>query len=305
MTAYLIRRLVHSVFVLVGVSLLVFVVARMIGDPARLMLPLEASDAQVADLRARLGFDQPIYVQLARYGLDLLRGDFGTSIWLGVPAMSLVLGRFPATVYLAFSVVVFSLVVALPMGILAAIKPRSIVDRLTTVISITGVSMPTFWLALVLIIVFAVNLRWFKTSGYGGIEFLVLPVAALSVVHIGRIGQVVRSCMLDELGKPYVTTARSKGLREAQTVVGHALRNAAIPVITLTADEVAGLINGAVVIEVIFAWPGIGSLALDAIQKRDFPILQADVLLVAASVVLLNLLVDLTYAYVDPRVRYA
>ncbi len=305
MTVYLIRRLIHSCFVLIGVSLLVFFVGRMIGDPARLMLPLEASEAQVEALRVRLGFDQPLYIQLVRFVGDLLRFDFGTSIWQGVPAMSLVLSRFPATVYLTVAVVGFSLLVGIPMGAIAAIWPRSVIDRLTTVISITGISMPTFWLALMLIIVFAVNLRWFKTSGYGGVEYLILPVLALSVVHIGRIAQVVRSCMLDELSRPYVTTARSKGLREADTVVRHALRNAAIPVITLTADEVAGLINGAVVIEVIFAWPGIGQLALDAIERRDFPVVQADVMLVAAVVVLLNLVVDLTYAYLDPRIRYA
>jgi peptide/nickel transport system permease protein len=305
MTVYLIRRLIHSCFVLVGVSLLVFFVGRTIGDPARLMLPLEASEAQVEALRARLGFDQPLYVQLVRFLFDLLRGDFGTSIWQGVPAMSLVVSRFPATVYLSMAVVAFSLAVGLPMGIVAAVWPRSTIDRLTTLISVTGVSMPTFWLALMLIIVFAVNLNWFKTSGYGGLEYLVLPVLALSVVHIGRIAQVVRSCMLDELSRPYVTTARSKGLHEGQTVVRHALRNAAIPVITLTADEVAGLINGAVVVEVIFAWPGIGKLALDAIERRDFPVIQADVILVAAVVVILNLVVDLTYAYMDPRIRYA
>jgi peptide/nickel transport system permease protein len=305
LTAYLIRRLVHSCFVLIGVSLLVFFVSRLIGDPARLMLPLEASEAQVEALRARLGFDQPLYVQFGRFVLDLLRGDFGTSLWQGVPAMSLVLSRFPATIYLASAVVIFSLLVGLPMGIVSAVWPRSLIDRVTTVVSITGVSMPTFWLALVLIITFAVNLRWLKTSGYGGLEFLILPVLALSVVHIGRIAQVVRSCMLDELSRAYVTTARSKGLREHETVLGHALRNAAIPVITLTADEVAGLINGAVVIEVVFAWPGIGLLALDAIERRDFPVVQADVLLVAAAVVILNLVVDLTYAYVDPRIRYS
>jgi peptide/nickel transport system permease protein len=305
MTAYLIRRLFHSIFVLIGVSLLVFFVGRMIGDPARLMLPLEASEAQVQALRTRLGFDQPLYIQLMKFLADLARGDFGMSIWQGVPAMSLVLSRFPATVYLSVVVVGFSLIVALPMGIVAAVWPRSVIDRLTTIISVTGVSIPTFWLALMLIIVFAVNLNWFKTSGYGGPEFIVLPVLALSVVHIGRIAQVVRSCMLDELSRPYVTTARAKGLQEAQAVVKHALRNAAIPVITLTADEVAGLINGAVVIEVIFAWPGIGMLALDAIERRDFPVVQADVMLVAAVVVVMNLVVDLTYAYMDPRIRYA
>jgi peptide/nickel transport system permease protein len=216
-----------------------------------------------------------------------------------------VLSRFPATLYLAFSVVAFSLLIGLPLGITSAVWPRSLADRVTTVVSITGVSTPTFWLALMLIILFAVNLRWFKTSGYGGLEFLVLPVLALSVVHIGRISQVVRSCMLDELSRPYIITARSKGLPEQSTVVGHALRNAAIPVITLTADEVAGLINGAVVIEVVFGWPGIGLLALDAIERRDFPVVQADVMLVAAAVVVLNLVVDLAYAYVDPRIRYA
>lgn len=305
MTAYLIRRLFHSIFVLIGVSLLVFFVGRMIGDPARLMLPLEASEAQVEALRARLGFDQPIYIQLIRFLGDLARFDFGTSIWQGVPAMQLVVNRFPATVYLSFAVVGFSLLLGLPMGIVAAIWPRSAIDRLTTVISVAGVSMPTFWLALMLIILFAVNLGWFKTSGYGGVEFLILPVLSLSVVHIGRIAQVVRSCMLDELSRPYITTARSKGLQEGQMIVRHALRNAAIPVLTLTADEVAGLINGAVVIEVIFAWPGIGLLALDAIERRDFPVVQADVMLVAAVVVFLNLVVDLTYAYLDPRIRYA
>ena len=165
MTAYLIRRLIHSVFVLIGVSLLVFFVGRMIGDPARLMLPLEASEAQVEALRARLGFDQPIYIQLIRFLSDLARGDFGTSIWQGVPAMSLVISRFPATVYLTLAVVAFSLLVALPMGVVAAVWPRSVIDRLTTVLSVTGVSMPTFWLALMLIIVFAVQLNWFKTSG--------------------------------------------------------------------------------------------------------------------------------------------
>jgi peptide/nickel transport system permease protein len=305
MTAYLIRRLFHSIFVLIGVSLLVFFVGRMIGDPARLMLPLEASEAQVEALRARLGFDQPLYIQLMKFLADLARGDFGMSIWQGVPAMQLVLSRFPATVYLSLVVVGFSLIVALPMGVVAAVWPRSVIDRLTTIISVTGVSIPTFWLALMLIIVFAVQLNWFKTSGYGGVEYIVLPVLALSVVHIGRIAQVVRSCMLDELSKPYVTTARAKGLQEGQAVVKHALRNAAIPVITLTADEVAGLINGAVVIEVIFAWPGIGMLALDAIERRDFPVVQADVMLVAAVVVVMNLVVDLTYAYMDPRIRYA
>jgi peptide/nickel transport system permease protein len=304
-TAYILRRLIHSVFVLVGVTILVFFVLRTIGDPARLMLPLEAPEAQVQALRARMGFDQPVPVQLGRFLADAVRGDFGVSVWQGVPAMPLVLSRFPATLYLTAVTIGFSLLIALPLGTLAALRPRSWIDRVTTVFSITGLSMPTFWLALMLILFFAVRLRWVKTSGYGGLEFVVLPVLALCTVHIGRISQVVRSCMLDELSKPYVTTARSKGLTDRAAILSHAFRNAAIPVITLTADEVAGLVNGAVVIEVIFGWPGIGQLALQAIERRDFALVQADVLLVASVVVFINLVVDLSYAYLDPRIRYS
>lgn len=305
MTAYIARRLIHSVFVLVGVTILVFFVLRTIGDPARLMLPLEAPEAQVQALRARMGFDQPLPVQLGRFLGDAVRGDFGVSVWQGVPAMPLVLSRFPATLYLTAVTIGFSLLIALPLGTFAALRPRTWIDRVTTVFSIAGLSMPTFWLALVLILFFAVKLRWVKTSGYGGLEFVVLPVLALCTVHIGRISQVVRSCMLDELSKAYMTTARSKGLTDRAAVLGHAFRNAAIPVITLTSDEVAGLVNGAVVIEVIFGWPGIGQLALQAIERRDFALVQADVLLVATAVVFINLAVDLSYAYLDPRIRYS
>lgn len=304
MTAYILRRLVHSVFVLFGVSIMVFFVLRTIGDPARLMLPLEASEEQIQALRTRMGFDQPIPVQLARFLADGAHGDFGVSVWQGVPALPLVWSRFGATVYLTICVVSFSILIALPLGTIAALRPRSLIDRVATVLSITGLSMPTFWLALMLILWFAVGLRWVKTSGYGGLEFVALPVLALCTVHIGRISQVVRSCMLDEMSRAYVTTARSKGLSERTAVFGHALRNAAIPVLTLTADEIAGLVNGAVIIEYIFGWPGIGQLALQAIERRDFPLVQADVILVATVVVFINLLVDLAYAYLDPRIRY-
>jgi len=304
MTAYLVRRLVHSVFVIVGLMVVVFVVTRMLGDAARLMLPIEAPEAQYLALRQKLGLDQPLYVQLLQYMLQQARGDFGMSLWQGVPATQLVLSRFPATLYLAVSAITFSFLIALPIGTISAIKPRSGIDRLTTVLSFVGISMPTFWLALILITLLAVNLGWFKTSGYGGPEYLVLPVLSLCSVHIGRIAQVVRSSMLDEMGKQYVVTARSKGVVERRVVLHHALRNAALPIITLTADELAGLVNGSVIIEVIFGWPGIGLLAMEAIERRDFPVIQADVFVVAASVVLLNLFVDLSYAYLDPRVRF-
>jgi peptide/nickel transport system permease protein len=305
MSRYVLRRLAHSVFVLAGLSVVVFVVTRMIGDPARLMLPLEATEAQYRAVRDQLGLDDPLLVQFARFAADLLRGDFGLSIWQRLPAGQLVLDRIPATLYLAFSVIGFALLVAVPMGAVAALRPRSFVDRLTTTLSIVGVSTPTFWLALMLILLLAVQVPVFRTSGYGGPEYLVLPLLALSVNHIGRIAQVVRSCMLDELSKAYVVTARSKGLSERATVTRHVLRNTAIPVITLAGDEIAGLVNGSVVIEVIFGWPGIGQLAISAIERRDLPLIQADVLIVAAMVVFINLVVDLAYAYLDPRIRYA
>ncbi len=305
MIRYVLRRLLYSVFVLLGLTIVVFVVTHLLGDAARLMLPLDATNDQYRQLRHQLGFDQPLYVQLLQYVLQLAHGNFGISTWQGVPAMQLVLARFPATLYLTAVVISSSLIIAIPLGMVAAASPNSPIDRITSIISLVGVSLPTFWLALLMIAFFAVKLGWFKTSGYGGPEYVVLPAISLCVVSIGRIAQVVRSSMLEEMGKAYMTTARSKGLSERSVIYGHALRNAALPVITLTGDEIAGLVNGSVVIEVIFAWPGIGFLAMQAIQNRDFPVIQADVLLVAVAVVAVNLIIDLAYAYLNPRIRYS
>jgi peptide/nickel transport system permease protein len=304
MLGYLLRRLLYAVFVVLGLSVAVFVVTHLIGDAARLMLPVEATDAQYQAMRSQLGLDRPLLVQLLDYLAHLARGDFGDSTWQHVPALQLVLSRFPATLYLTAAVISVAILVAVPMGLLAAMRPHSWVDRATSALALAGVSTPTFWIALLLIALFAVRLGWFKTSGYGGLEFLVLPVLSLCAVHIGRLAQVVRAGMLDELNKMYVVTARSKVLRERSTLYRHALRNAALPILTVLGDELAGLINGSVVIEVIFAWPGIGLLAMTAIQQRDFPLVQADVILVALAVVLLDLAIDLGYAYLDPRVRY-
>jgi peptide/nickel transport system permease protein len=196
------------------------------------------------------------------------------------------------------------MLVALPLGIFSALRPGSIADRVTTVFCFAGISVPTFWLALMLILILAVTLRWFKTSGYGGLEYIVLPTLSLSWYTSGRMAQMVRSCMLDEMDRPYLTTARAKGLAEHTVVVVHALRNAAIPIITMTGDQLAHLASGAVIIEVIFGWPGVGQLAIAAIERRDFPVIQADVLVVAAIVILLNLLVDILYGWMDPRIRY-
>lgn len=305
MARYVLRRLIQSIFVLVGLTVVVFFVTRQVGDVARLMLPVDATEQQYLDMRRVLGVDDPLLLQFWRYLTDILRGDFGMSIWQNQPAMELVAARFPATALLAFATLGFSLAVALPVGIAAALKPGSIFDRLATVISIFGLSVPTFWLALLMIALFSVQLGWFKTSGYGGIDYLILPMLAISAQSIGRLAQVVKTSMLDVLNAQYLVTARSKGLFERVILIRHALRNALLPIVTIIGDEMIGLLNGSVVIEVIFGWPGIGKLTIDAIERRDFAVIQASVIFVALAVVIVNMIVDLIYAWLDPRIRYS
>jgi peptide/nickel transport system permease protein len=305
MLRYLAGRLAQSLLVLAGLTIVVFIVSRQIGDAARLMLPLDATQEQYLRMREYLGLDRPLAAQFLDYVLDLSRGDFGISLWQNVPAMDLVLSRFPATALLASATVAFALLLALPVGILAALKPGSIFDRMATVVSIFGLSVPPFWLALILITVFSVNLGWFPTSGYGGLEYLALPMLALAAQSVGRLTQVVRSSMLDVLSSPYLTTARSKGLKEHIVLIRHALRNALLPILTIAGDEFVGLLNGSVAIEFIFGWPGIGQLTLAAIQQRDFAVIQACVIFVALLVVAINFIIDLLYAWSDPRIRYA
>jgi peptide/nickel transport system permease protein len=301
---YLLRRLLHSVFILLGLVVAVFFATHLLGDPARLMLRPEATEEQVQALREELGLDDPILVQFARYMGDLARGDFGDSLWQRVPALPIVLDRLPATLYLAGVTLAVAVPLALVLGIVSAIRPRSLVDRVVTVVSLAGVSIADFWLGLMLILLFAVELGWVPTSGYGGLSYVILPAAALAVRPMGRISQVVRGAMLDELRRAYVTTARAKGLRERVVVVYHTLKNAAIPTITLMGDEAASLLNGAVVIETLFGWPGVGILLIQAIQRRDLPLIESTAIVIAVMIVGVNLLVDLTYSIVDPRVRY-
>jgi peptide/nickel transport system permease protein len=305
MARYVLKRFIQSIFVLVGLTVVVFFVTRQIGDVARLMLPIDATEEQYIQMRHTLGVDDPLIVQFWRYALSLLRGDFGISLWQHVPAMGLVIQRFPATALLAFATLIFSFAIALPVGTAAALRPGSIFDRAATVLSIFGLSVPTFWLALLLIAVFALQLGWFKTSGYGGLQYLILPMLAISAQSIGRLAQVVRTSMLDVLTSQYLVMARSKGLFERVILIRHALRNAMLPIVTIVGDELIGLLNGSVVIEVIFGWPGIGKLTIDAIERRDFVVIQASVVFVAIMVIVVNLLVDLLYAWLDPRIRYS
>jgi peptide/nickel transport system permease protein len=246
-----------------------------------------------------------LLVQYGRFVGGALTGDFGDSVWQRVPVWPLVLSRLPATALLAFVTVTLAVLVAVPVGTLSAVRPGSLLDRAVTLVSLTGVCVPSFWFALMLILVFAVNLRMFPTSGYGEWKHLALPVLALVVKSSGRIAQVVRTSMIEEMNRGYVSTARAKGLSERTVTYYHALKNAAIPIITLTSGELISLLDGTVVIEWIFAWPGLGLLAIDAISQRDLPLVQGAVVLYASMVVVMNLLVDLLYARIDPRVRFA
>ncbi len=300
----MIRRLLHSIIILFGLVIVVFFVTHMLGDPARLMLRPEATEEQVQALRDTLGLNDPLHVQFGRYMSNLAQGDFGDSIWQRVPALPIVLDRIPATLYLAGVTLLLSVPLAILLGIISAVRPRSIADRLVTVFSLGGVSTADFWLGLMLILLFAVQLRWLPTSGYGGLEFVILPAVALAVRPMGRISQVVRSAMLDEMSKPYMVTARSKGLKERVVVFRHALKNAFIPVVTLAGDEASVILNGAVVIETLFGWPGVGVLLIQAIERRDLPLIEASVISIAVMIVTVNLIVDLAYTLLDPRVRY-
>lgn len=305
MTRYIARRLIYSVLVLASLTVVVFFITHLIGDPARLILPLDATEAQYQALRSSLGLDLPLHIQFLRFVAQVLQGDFGKSIWQGTPALTVVFEHFPATLYLAICTILVTTLVSVPLGIACALAPRSLLDRVTGAICFTGISMPTFWLALILILVFAVRLGWFRTSGYGGLPYLVLPVLTLSAVSIGRMTQLVRTSMLDEIDKPYMTTARAKGLFKRAIIYRHALRNAAIPIITFVGYEIASLVNGAVVVEVIFGWPGIGQLIMTSIERRDFPVIQANVLVVATLIVSINLVIDIVYGLIDPRIRYS
>lgn len=300
----MVRRFFHSLLVLLGLVVVVFFVTHSLGDPARLMLRPEATEEQIQAMRDTLGLNDPLQVQFGRYMRNVARGDFGNSIWQRVPALPVVLDRIPATLYLASVTLALALPLAVLLGIVSALWPRSVADRVVTLVSLTGVSTADFWLGLMLILVFAVRLNWLPTSGFGGLQYVILPALALAFRPLGRVSQVVRSSMLDELSKNYVTTARAKGIGERGVILFHTLKNAAIPIITLSGDEAAALLNGAVVIETLFGWPGVGVLLIQAIERRDLPVIEAAVITIAAMIVTVNLVVDLIYARLDPRIRY-
>jgi ABC-type dipeptide/oligopeptide/nickel transport system permease component len=300
---YILKRLFHSIFVLVGISVVVFAILHLTGDPAALLMPPEATPEQVAQFRKEMGFTDPLPVQYWRFFKGTLHGDFGNSFRHSQPALGLVLERMPATIQLTFAALIIALMIAIPAGIVSAIRRNSILDHLGMTGALLGQSMPVFWLGVMLILIFSVTLRWFPSSGRGGIDHLILPAVTLGMFSMARTARVMRSSMLEVLGKEYMTTAKAKGLAPQVVILKHALKNAAIPVVTIIGMELGTLLGGAVITETIFAWPGVGRLAIQAIYNRDYPVVQAAVFILASIFVLINLLVDITYTYLDPQVK--
>ena len=299
---FLASRLEQAAFVLLGVSFAVFALSHLSGDPVSLMVGPTATQADIEALRQSMNLDRPFFMQYAAFLGGVLQGDFGTSLWQHQPALGLVLERFPFTIQLAAAALFLALLVAVPLGILSAVYRNSLLDRLAIGTSLVGQSVPGFWLGLLLILLFSVTLRLLPTGGSGSLLHLILPAVTLAAFTMGRIARLVRTNMLDALNSDALRTARAKGLREMTVVLKHGLRNAAIPIVTLIGLDASSLLGGAVITETIFAWPGLGRLVVQAISQRDFPLVQAATLCIAVIVVAVNLIVDLSYSFLDPRV---
>jgi peptide/nickel transport system permease protein len=304
MPRYLIRRLGRAIFALWGISTIVFIVLRLSGDPAVLLLPQEASVEDVMRLRYDLGLDDPFLLQYLRFLGNSAVGNFGESLRHREPAMELVRSHLWATLELSFAAFFVAAVVAVPIGILAALKPNSLYDHAVMTLTLIGQSAPTFWIGIMLILTFGLELRWFPIGGRGTVSHLVMPALTLGAFAMASIARLTRSAMLDVLSLDYINTARAKGLSNSSVIWKHALKNAAIPVVTIMGLQFGALLGGAVVTETVFSWPGIGRLAIQGIYNRDYPVVQASVFIAAAFFVVINVVVDLLYTLLDPRIRY-
>jgi glutathione transport system permease protein len=305
LAGYLARRALGALWALIGVAIVVFLILHLTGDPASVMMPPEATKAEIDAFRHAEGFDRPLIVQFAWFVGSAAHGDLGLSMRHQVPAMALALERLPATIVLAGTAFLIVALIGVPAGVLSALRPRTWIDYAARVIALIGQSAPTYWIGLMLILLFAVRLGWFPASGIGDWRNLVLPAATLGFFSTAKIMRLTRSAMLDVLEADYLRTARAKGLTFVRVALGHGLRNAWLPIITQLGVELGTLLSGAIITETVFAWPGVGRLAVQAVFERDFPVVEAVVLLAAGIFVLLNLAVDLLYAVLDPRIRYA
>jgi peptide/nickel transport system permease protein len=305
MWRYVRRRLWLALFTLWAVTTIAFGLLYLTGDPVAILLAgTPAAQTQLEELRRDLGFDRPLAVQYVSFLAGAVRGDLGNSLRSGEPAMRLVARRVGFTVQLAVLALAFALVVSIPFGIVSATFRGSLLDRTLMLLSMVGQSMPIFWVGLLMILVFAVGLRWFPPGGAGGLQYLILPAATLAFYPMARITRLVRSSLVDVLNQDYILAARARGLWEALVVGKHALKNASLPVVTIVALQFGYMLGGAVITETIYGWPGIGHFTVTAIHERDFPVVQAAVVLASGMFIGLNFLVDLLYAWLDPRIRY-
>lgn len=306
MTGYIAKRLLHTVYVMLAVSVVIFLLLRVVpGDPAQMLLGEMANEERIAETRHSLGLDRPLPIQYAIFMGGLLRGDLGTSIARNTPVLPLVLSKVPATLQLALAAFGIGVVFAIPLGVISAYYRESRFDYAASFVALLGQSVPVFWSGAMLVLLFAVNLHLLPTSGSGTWQHLVLPATALGAYVMALTMRLVRSGMLDALGEDYIRTARAKGLAERRVVMRHGVMNMLIPVVTVLGLQLGALLGGAVVTETVFSWPGLGSLAIEAISSRDYPVVQAVVLVVSFVYVFLNLGVDVLYALLDPRIRYA
>jgi len=301
--AHVLRRLWSAVTVAVGVAAVIFVLLHLSGDPVALMVPADAPPEVMEDMRRALGLDRPLPEQFISYLWRAARGELGTSLRHNRPVAQLIGERLPRTMLLATAALVLAVALAIPAGVVSALRRGTMVDRVIMVLSVAGQAVPIFWLALMLIWLFAVRLEWLPVFGSGTPAHLVLPAVSLSTIVLGRLARLVRSSMLEVLEQDYVRTARAKGLAEAHVVMRHALKNAAIPIVTVVGLQFAQLLGGAVVTETVFAWPGVGALAADAVFTRDFPVVQGVTLMISLIFVGANLAVDLSYVALNPRIR--
>jgi len=305
MLNYLIKRLISIIPVLIGISLLLFFMLRMLpGDPAQVLAGQMATPQEIQNIRSQLGLDKPIYQQYAIYMGNLMRLDLGRSARTQNPVFEEIWARLPNTMLLAVIAIGLACLFGIPAGIISAVRPYSWIDYTVTIIALFGISMPVFWLGLMLVVVFSVVLKWLPAGGTGGWQYVILPSITLASFVVAFIARMTRATMLETLSQDFTTTARSKGLTEKIVVIKHALRNALIPIITVVGLQFGMLLGGAVLTETVFAWPGIGRLIVDSILARDYAMIQGVILIFGLLYILVNLSVDIIYAFIDPRIRY-
>ena len=304
MIPYLTRRAVHSAFALLGLLIAVFFLARLTGDPTDLFLPLDASIEDRVEFAHKHGYDRPAIEQFVHFVGDVMEGNLGFSLRKQRPAIDLVLEAYPTTLKLAGVTLLIAISLAVFVGALAAYRPGGLFDRMGSTFALAGASAPDFWVAITAILLFSVSLGWLPTSGTGGFLFWIMPVTVLALRPFGLLVQVMRGAMLDALASAYVKTARAKGVSESTVIFVHALRNACLAVVTVAGDLAVGVINGAVIVETVFGWPGVGKLMIDAVIQRDFAVVQASIMVTAAAIFLMNVLIDLLYVALDPRIRH-